>query len=73
MCESREEGRIVKRANLQVEGDGGGARSLGRAHHLPAEVLEIQLLCKIKASPGQSVSYEMEWVGGRWLMAYEPG
>ena len=59
----------MKRANLQVEGDGDGVRSLGRAHHLPAEVLEIKLLCKIKASPGQNVSYEMEWVGGRCLMA----
>lgn len=48
----------MKRANFQAEGD--GLRSLGRAHHLPAEVLEIKLVCKIKASPGQNVSYERE-------------
>lgn len=36
----------MKRANLQVEGDGDWARSLGRICHLPAEVLEVKLLCK---------------------------
>lgn len=59
----------MKRANLQAEGDGCGVRALAKAHHLPAEVLEIKLFGKLEAGPGQNVSYEMEWVGGRCLMA----
>lgn len=59
--------------NLQLEGDGGGSSPLARAHHLPADVLEIKLLCKIKANPGESVSHEMGWVGGRWLMVRQIG
>lgn len=59
----------MKRADLHVEGDGDGVSSLGRAHHLPAEVLEIKLVCEIKGSPGQNVSCEMEWVGEGHLMA----